>query len=96
MTPLDPLRYEHAACKGDPQGQAPWFPPKDIGSTSAARAELDLIAKSVCGTCRHIDDCREWALSRTRDGLHGTWGGLTQRELTLERRRRNNRNRRVG
>lgn len=81
---IDPLRYERAACIGHPLGQAPWFPPKTLGSVSPRRRQLDAIAKAVCATCPHLDDCREWSLPQAQ--LDGTWGGLTERERTLLRR----------
>lgn len=42
-------------------------------------------ARTVCGPCPVIAECRAYALARPEP--HGVWGGLSARERTLLRRR---------
>lgn len=32
-------------------------------------------ALALCGTCRYVDECRDWALSHD---VYGVWGGTTE------------------
>jgi WhiB family redox-sensing transcriptional regulator len=43
-------------------------------------------AKRVCSRCPVREECREYAIDNHID--HGIWGGMTERERTLLRRRR--------
>jgi WhiB family redox-sensing transcriptional regulator len=50
------------------------------GDKRAVRA-----AKAVCRTCQVIRPCRAWALAHP--GERGVWGGLTEAERRVIRRR---------
>lgn len=56
-----------------------FFP--EQGCTADATA-----AKWICGRCPLTTQCREWAIATRQE--HGVWGGLSGRQLVLERRRR--------
>ena len=43
-------------------------------------------AKKVCNSCVHKIECAEWAIHHEK---YGIWGGLSPRELTLARNKRN-------
>ncbi|MFF3643431.1 WhiB family transcriptional regulator [Streptomyces sp. NPDC002564] len=53
-----------------------WFP--EIGQSSRA-------AKQICATCPVRANCLDYALARTH--LTGIWGGLSERERWMLRRR---------
>lgn len=44
-------------------------------------------AKRICGGCPANVECREYALHSKQE--YGVWGGMTPRQLRLERYRRN-------
>ncbi|SET51336.1 WhiB family transcriptional regulator [Nonomuraea wenchangensis] len=68
-----------AACRSiDPEM---FFP---IGNTGAALLQIEK-AKKVCGGCRVISSCKEWALA---NGVVGVWGGTTDAERDAIKRRR--------
>jgi WhiB family redox-sensing transcriptional regulator len=71
--------YHYAAC----QNQDPelFFP---IGNTGPALAQLEK-AKHVCASCPVQSLCLEWALLAGID--HGVWGGLSEEERRVLRRR---------
>lgn len=68
-----------AACRGDDPEL--WFP---VGT-----AEPDPLAVAVCMSCPVRTECLEWALAHPKLASDGVWGGASQEERRLERRRRN-------
>ena len=71
---------ENSACLDeDPEL---FFP---IGSTGPA-VHQELEAKQVCARCPVREQCLAWVLEAGHE--HGVWGGLTQDERRLLRRRR--------
>ena len=44
------------------------------------------MAKSICNSCIHKTECRQWGLEHEYFGI---WGGLTERERRPIRRRLN-------
>jgi len=67
-----------AACRG-PQA-AVFFPPPSF-ERKEEKLERESRAKAICGECRVIDECRDYALEIREQ--HGIWGGLNE----LERRK---------
>jgi WhiB family redox-sensing transcriptional regulator len=71
---------DHALCRDtDPEL---FFP---VGTTGHALEQIDR-AKSVCGECAAARDCLDFALDTNQDS--GIWGGLTEEERRVIRRRR--------
>lgn len=56
-----------------------------IGTTGMALVQIER-AKQVCGECEARDDCLDFALSTNQDS--GVWGGLSEEERRVIRRRR--------
>jgi WhiB family transcriptional regulator, redox-sensing transcriptional regulator len=72
---------ERAACRDiDPEL---FFPVGDADAAATLRQTAE--AKKVCATCPVRAACREYALATFQK--EGIWGGLTEHELHLERRR---------
>lgn len=74
---------ERAACRGmvetaGPSAQQRTFFPERGGSTKTGRA--------ICADCPVRQECAEFAIPQR--GLHGIWGGMSQKERSAERRRR--------
>ncbi|MDY5584860.1 MAG: WhiB family transcriptional regulator [Arcanobacterium sp.] len=73
----------HAAClEQDPEL---FFP---IGSSSSALAQAEA-AKRICQSCSVREVCLKWALDTNQDA--GVWGGMSEDERRLIRRRALNR-----
>jgi WhiB family redox-sensing transcriptional regulator len=71
---------DHALCRDtDPEL---FFP---VGTTGHALEQIDR-AKDVCGECQAARDCLDFALDTNQDS--GIWGGLTEEERRVIRRRR--------
>jgi len=90
QTPERPLEgsvwRSSAACKGLP---LEWFFPDAEDATKIATVIAR--AKSVCARCEVQLDCREYAINaatKSANDLYGIWGGLTQREIRREGKRR--------
>jgi WhiB family redox-sensing transcriptional regulator len=72
---------DEAACKGkDP---SIWFP---VGGTTWEERRAIRDAVEVCQSCVVVDECLDHSLLWEREGI---WGGKTQREREVIRRRRN-------
>jgi WhiB family transcriptional regulator, redox-sensing transcriptional regulator len=56
-----------------------------IGSSAPAQRQIEL-AKEVCRRCDVVDACLEWAVQSGQDA--GVWGGRSENERRLLRRRR--------
>lgn len=71
---------DNAICRDtDP---ALFFP---VGTTGLALVQIDR-AKEVCGECEAARDCLDFALDTNQDS--GIWGGLTEEERRVIRRKR--------
>ncbi|MCK0439925.1 WhiB family transcriptional regulator [Gordonia alkaliphila] len=55
------------------------------GERGHARLQRERQAKKICGACPVIEQCRSHALSV--DEIYGIWGGLSEHERNLIRRR---------
>ena len=75
-----PAWWAAAACRWAPR-DITWFPGRDPDLT------MTTAAKAVCETCPALDACRTWALGQG-SLLYGIWGGLTEKEREVVRRRR--------
>tara|TARA_R110000823_G_scaffold234117_2_gene360362 strand:- start:815 stop:1081 length:267 start_codon:yes stop_codon:yes gene_type:complete len=73
----EPRFFENPSCAGI--GGDFWFPEKDNGLLYSKEMAL---AKSICHQCPHKSECAEWGINNE---VHGIWGGLSQRELSLTR-----------
>ncbi|GAA1401408.1 WhiB family transcriptional regulator [Kitasatospora putterlickiae] len=72
---------ESARCRGtDPE----LFFPIGSGTSLPTLAQNDA-AKAVCGRCPVSRQCLEWALKAP---VEGVWGGTTEAERRVMRRRR--------
>jgi hypothetical protein len=74
-----PWEYEDPACAS--VGGDFWFPDRSAGdgpirAVNAQDTEVR-IAISVCKSCTHKTECRQWGLEHE---YHGIWGGLTEGE----------------
>ena len=70
---------DEAQCKG----QTHWFFAPH-GEQADAREVREAVAKSICETCRVMDECREYA---RRNREQGFWGGENDDERVAARRR---------
>jgi WhiB family redox-sensing transcriptional regulator len=78
----EPREYENPLCAEI--GGDFWFPERDNPEN---RKLLDpSYAKSICRSCIHKTECAQWGIKNERFGI---WGGLTEYERTLLRRRSN-------
>lgn len=71
---------ERAACRGEEPDL--FFP---TGTAGPAIWQVSR-AKAVCGTCPVVQECLDYALRTGQD--HGIWGGMTEDERRVLRRRR--------
>ncbi|WP_081597718.1 WhiB family transcriptional regulator [Gordonia hirsuta] len=71
----------HGDCRG--LDSAMFFHPD--GERGPARIRRERQAKQICAACPVIDQCRSHALAT--DETYGIWGGLTEHERTVLRRR---------
>ena len=55
-----------------------------IGTSEAAMSKLEK-AKQVCAGCAVRNPCLEWAITTGID--HGVWGGLSEEERRIHKRR---------
>ena len=55
-----------------------------IGNTGPALLQLEE-AKAVCGRCKVVETCLEWAMESGQD--FGVWGGLSEDERRSLKRR---------
>lgn len=78
----------HAACRDEDPDL--FFP---IGSTGPALVQTEE-AKAVCGRCPVRQPCLNWAMEHGQDS--GVWGGLSETERRVLRRRRRERAARSG
>jgi WhiB family transcriptional regulator, redox-sensing transcriptional regulator len=79
---------DHALCRDtDPDL---FFP---VGTTGQALVQIDH-AKRVCGECPVTEACLDYALATNQDS--GVWGGLSEEERRVIRRRRVAERRAVG
>jgi len=56
-----------------------------VGTTGNALVQIDQ-ARNVCGECKVTSDCLNYALDTNQDS--GIWGGLTEEERRVIRRKR--------
>jgi WhiB family redox-sensing transcriptional regulator len=77
----EPRFYEDPSCAS--VGGDFWFPERSDNSSNSAEM---VIAKSICGQCIHKTECAEWGLKKERFGI---WGGTSEYERRLLRRRLN-------
>lgn len=83
-----PWEYEDPSCAS--VGGDFWFPEFGMKSLTlinadGVQAEVK-VAKSICNSCVHKTECRQWGLKHER---YGIWGGLTERERFPIRRQLN-------
>jgi WhiB family redox-sensing transcriptional regulator len=76
---------DRAACAGTPM--LLFFGPD--GETRAEQVARESEAKAVCASCPVRADCLAYALGHPV--RYGIWGGLNERERSVERRRRGRR-----
>jgi WhiB family redox-sensing transcriptional regulator len=74
----EPRNYEAPLCAEI--GGDTWFP-ETGGDNITVRT-----AKRVCNQCTHRTECAEWGIHNERFGI---WGGLTELDRRLIRRRLN-------
>jgi len=70
--------FEDAACRGSWLPANTWSNPRNDDERTAASL--------VCAGCRHLIECREFALSHP--SLTGVWGAMNNGERAAERLRR--------
>lgn len=70
--------WERAACRGMPIEL--FFPGR--GDTSIREA------LAVCADCPVREECLDDALSHSREGTYGIWGGMSERQREYARRDR--------
>lgn len=81
-----PWHYESPGCAS--VGGNFWFPEKDVVEggieTFAGHSQEAQMAKAVCGSCIHKQECLQWGLKHE---LFGIWGGSTSKERQQMRAR---------
>lgn len=81
----EPWKFESPGCAS--VGGEFWFPERmPDENTFAFQSPEVTLAKSVCGSCIHKQECLQWGLKHERFGI---WGGLTDSERTKIRNRLN-------
>jgi len=84
----EPWNYESPRCAS--VGGDFWFPERAAGDGPVravnAQSEEVKIAISVCNSCTHRTECRQWGLEHE---YYGIWGGLTEGERRPLRKRLN-------
>ena len=75
-----PDEFESPSCAS--VGGDFWFPEKAAGGSSSTEM---VMAKSICRQCPHQRECAEWGI---QNETHGIWGGITESERRLIRRKR--------
>jgi WhiB family redox-sensing transcriptional regulator len=84
----EPWNYESPGCAS--VGGEFWFPERSLDASEiklfSYSAPEVLLAKSVCNSCIHKTECKQWGLEHERFGI---WGGLTEGEREPIRRRLN-------
>jgi len=76
----DPKDYEAPLCAQI--GGDWWFPEKE----DHPAGRIDAVhAKSICRRCPHQAECAEWGIENESFGI---WGGLSQKQRRVFRRRR--------
>lgn len=82
----EPWKFENPRCAS--VGGNFWFPEKDVAEggieTFNGLAPETKLAKAICGTCVHKQECMQWGLKHE---THGIWGGLTDRDFRPIRKR---------
>ena len=76
----EPRNYEAPLCAQVGDGDF-WFPEVGYGTSYET-----VVARSICGKCVHQAECAEWGIRYER---HGIWGGLTELDRTIIRKKRN-------
>jgi WhiB family transcriptional regulator, redox-sensing transcriptional regulator len=76
--------HTDAACAGQPTSL--WYPDDRGGNMQARRGDPYAEARLICAGCPVRVDCLNEALASPDYG--GMWGGMTQDERKIERRRR--------
>jgi hypothetical protein len=82
-----PWEYEDPSCAS--VGGNFWFPEKNGDETGVlfnAQSQEARLAKSICNSCVHKSECRQWGLEHE---THGIWGGLGDPERRQIRKRLN-------
>ena len=77
----EPSEYEAPLCAS--VGGDFWFPEKVAGGTNGT--ELQMV-KSICRQCSHQTECAEWGIQKEDFGV---WGGLSELDRRLIRRKKN-------
>lgn len=75
----EPRNYEAPLCAQVGNGDF-WFPEVGHGTSSET-----IIARGICNQCVHQAECAEWGI---RYEKHGIWGGLTELDRTIIRKKR--------
>lgn len=83
-----PWNYEDPSCAS--VGGEFWFPEKEASEygltvVNFQSAEVTL-AKTICNSCPHKQECGQWGIKHERFGI---WGGLGERERHIARKRLN-------
>ena len=83
-----PWAYENPSCAS--VGSDFWFPEKAnskgaVRTLSGTSFEVQM-AKSICGSCIHKSECKQWGLEHEYFGI---WGGLTEGDRRIIRRKLN-------
>ena len=76
----EPRFYENPACAEI--GGDLFFPEKEVNAIT--KTEIDM-AKKICLSCPHQQECAEWGI---RKEIHGIWGGLTETDRRAVRKAR--------
>jgi hypothetical protein len=83
-----PWEYEDPSCAS--VGGDFWFPDRDAGdgpiNALSSQSQEVQIAISVCNSCAHKIECRQWGLEHEHNGI---WGGLTEGQRRPFRRQLN-------
>ena len=77
----EPSEYEAPLCAS--VGGDFWFPEKETGGSNSTEM---VMAKSICRQCPHQTECAEWGIQKEDFGV---WGGLSELDRRLIRRKKN-------
>ena len=84
----EPWKFENPGCAS--VGGEFWFPEREAGKGEIpaiiASSQEVAMARSICNSCPHKNECMQWGLKHEYFGI---WGGLTEGERRPIRRRLN-------
>lgn len=71
----------------DAAGRLPACLGADLAVFFPGKGGKATVARAICRRCPLRTECRDWAMSRPTEELHGIWGGMTRYEREQAKRK---------